>query len=52
MGDLFDVEPLMPFYLGCAGALVMHRNLWAECRGNDETISVFGDTMTLIFVYE
>jgi glycosyltransferase involved in cell wall biosynthesis len=41
-GGSLDVEPLMPFYLGCAGALVMHRNLWAECRGNDERLVFWG----------
>lgn len=41
-GDSLDVEPLLPFYLGCAGALVMHRNLWSECRGNDERLVFWG----------
>ena len=41
-GTSLDVEPLLPFYLGCAGALVMHRNIWAECRGNDERLVYWG----------
>ena len=41
-GTRLEVEPLMPFYFGCAGALVMHRDLWIECRGNDEKLVFWG----------
>ncbi len=41
-GTHLEVEPLMPFYFGCAGALVMHRDLWIKCRGNDEKLVFWG----------
>jgi glycosyltransferase involved in cell wall biosynthesis len=41
-GKDLEVEPLLPFYLGCAGALVMHRHLWIECQGNDEKLVFWG----------
>jgi GT2 family glycosyltransferase len=41
-GAHLEVEPLMPFYFGCAGALVMHRDLWIECQGNDEKLVFWG----------
>ena len=41
-GVALPVEPLIPFYMGCAGALVMHRDLWFECRGNDERLVFWG----------
>jgi len=41
-GPSLPVEPLIPYYFGCAGALVMHRDLWAESRGNDERLVFWG----------
>jgi len=41
-GTSLEVEPLLPFYMGCAGALIMHRDLWFECHGNDERLVFWG----------
>jgi len=41
-GSRLEVEPLLPFYMGCAGALVMHRDLWIESQGNDERLVFWG----------
>jgi glycosyltransferase involved in cell wall biosynthesis len=41
-GSFLEIEPLLPFYMGCAGALVMHRDLWSECQGNDERLVHWG----------
>ncbi len=41
-GSRLEVEPLMPYYFGCAGALVMHRDIWIECQGNDEKLIFWG----------
>ncbi len=34
--DGFRVQPLLPFFGGGAGALMMHRSLWDESRGFEE----------------
>jgi hypothetical protein len=41
-GRSLEVEPLLPFYMGRAGALVMHRDIWSECQGNDERLVFWG----------
>jgi glycosyltransferase involved in cell wall biosynthesis len=41
-GTALEVEPLLPFYMGCAGALAMHRDRWFECHGNDERLVFWG----------
>lgn len=41
-GRSLEVEPLMPYYMGGAGALLAHRDLWAESQGVDEKLSFWG----------
>ncbi|UCD33245.1 MAG: hypothetical protein JSV38_05090 [Desulfobacterales bacterium] len=36
------VEPLNPFFLAPGGSVIMHRNMWCECRGYDETLIYWG----------